>query len=88
MLWTTLLMGTSPSAHPPTPAVAEYMSRIAAAAEKELGGGAGGGAGAKSPPLLVAHFYTRYLADLFGGSMVGIQNLPPPPLSLNLLAVD
>jgi heme oxygenase len=22
-------------------------------------------------PLLVAHFYTRYMADLFGGSMLG-----------------
>ena len=76
-------MGTSPSAHPPTPAVAEYMSRIADAAEKELGG-AGGDAGAQSPPLLVAHFYTRYLADLFGGSMVGVSTsllplYPYPP---------
>ena len=63
------LLGTSPSAHPPTPAVANYVRRIAEAADKEIEGGAG-----QSPPLLVAHFYTRYLADLFGGSMVR----PPP----------
>ena len=79
-------MGTSPSAHPPTPAVAEYVSRIADAAEKELAS-AGGGAGAKSPPLLVAHFYTRYLADLFGGSMVGFQD-SSSPLTLKPLAVE
>lgn len=58
------LLGTSPMALPPTPAVAAYVARIAEAAERE---NATGG----TPPLLVAHFYTRYLADLFGGSMLG-----------------
>lgn len=64
------LLGTSPSALPPTPAVAAYMKRIAEAAEKEV-------AAAEAPPLLVAHFYTRYLADLFGGSMVRRKSRSP-----------
>ena len=55
------LLGTSVGAHPPSPATSEYVAAIADAAERERGG----------PPLLLAHFYTRYLADLFGGSMMG-----------------
>uniref|UniRef100_A0A7S0SNZ9 Uncharacterized protein n=1 Tax=Mantoniella antarctica TaxID=81844 RepID=A0A7S0SNZ9_9CHLO len=70
------LLGTTPEAHPPTPAVAAYMTRIGEAAKRETAAAAaaaakGGGDGDAQPPLLVAHFYTRYLADLFGGSMLG-----------------
>merc|ERR1711892_349074 len=42
----------------PTPATMAYVSRI-----NEIA--------AHSPHLLVAHMYTRYLGDLFGGQMMG-----------------
>jgi len=43
-------------------AAAAYAARICEAAAMEAGG---------APPLLLGHAYTRYLADLFGGSMIG-----------------
>jgi heme oxygenase len=47
----------------PSPATAAYVARLAAAAQADaLPGG---------PPLLLAHAYVRYFADLFGGSMLG-----------------
>ena len=65
-----LLLDTTPSAHPVSPATAAYMSAIASAAEREASScSAESGGGAM--PALLAHFYTRYLADLFGGSMLG-----------------
>lgn len=42
----------------PSPATAAYVSRIR-------------GVAATEPHLLVAHMYTRYLGDLFGGQMMG-----------------
>ena len=57
------LLGTSVGAHPPSPATSAYVAAIADAAEREKGAG--------NPPFLVGHFYCRYLADLFGGSMMG-----------------
>lgn len=42
----------------PTAATKEYCDRIRSIAVDE-------------PPLLVAHMYTRYLGDLFGGQMMG-----------------
>jgi heme oxygenase len=59
------LLHTSPDAHPPSSATTAYANRIAEAAETERGAPEGG------PPLLLAHFYCRYLADLFGGSVLG-----------------
>ncbi|SFC29779.1 heme oxygenase [Nocardioides terrae] len=47
----------SPTPPEPTPAVAAYVHRISQA-------GSWGG-------LLVAHHYTRYLGDLFGGQVIG-----------------
>jgi len=47
---------------PPSMAAAAYASRIKEAGLVEANGG---------PPLLLGHFYTRYFADLFGGSMLG-----------------
>ena len=73
-----LLLDTTPGDHPVTPATAAYMRLIATAAEREASscgvpiagsGGSGGETGAT--PALLAHFYARYLADLFGGSMLG-----------------
>ena len=48
---------------PPSAATAAYLARLRAAA---LADAAPGG-----PPLLLAHVYVRYFADLFGGSMLG-----------------
>lgn len=42
----------------PSPAAAKYAARVRTVAEEE-------------PYLLVAHQYTRYLGDLFGGQMMG-----------------
>lgn len=42
----------------PSPATQEYAGRVREVAEKE-------------PYLLIAHMYTRYLGDLFGGQMMG-----------------
>jgi heme oxygenase len=42
----------------PSPATAAYVARVREVAKKE-------------PYLLVAHQYTRYLGDLFGGQMMG-----------------
>ena len=42
----------------PTPATREYCARVAQIA-------------ADAPELLIAHQYTRYLGDLFGGQMMG-----------------
>ena len=42
----------------PSPATRSYVSRVREVAEE-------------SPELLVAHMYTRYLGDLFGGQMMG-----------------
>ena len=42
----------------PSPATKKYVGRIEEIAERE-------------PHLLVAHMYTRYLGDLFGGQMMG-----------------
>jgi len=47
----------------PSPATAAYVARLREAA---LADAAPGG-----PPLLLAHVYVRYFADLFGGSMLG-----------------
>ena len=55
------LLGTSVAAHPPSPATSRYVDAVADAAARERDG----------PPFLIAHFYCRYLADLFGGSMLG-----------------
>jgi len=49
--------GVSPTPSAPTAAVAAYVRRLA---EAESWGG-----------LLVAHHYTRYLGDLFGGQVIG-----------------
>ena len=65
------LLDTTPGDHPPTPATAAYMRAIVAAAEREQSSCAGGVTNQESVPALTAHFYTRYLADLFGGSMLG-----------------
>lgn len=58
------LLDDSVSEHPPTPAVAAYVGGIARAAERES-------SSPDAPPLLIAHFYVRYFADLFGSSMLG-----------------
>merc|ERR1719436_1513295 len=42
----------------PSPATRKYCDRIAKVA-------------AETPRLLIAHQYTRYLGDLFGGQMMG-----------------
>ena len=42
----------------PSPATKEYVARVRAVAQED-------------PYLLVAHQYTRYLGDLFGGQMMG-----------------
>lgn len=64
------LLDTTPGDHPTTQATAAYMRLIAAAAERESSSFANTET-TESTPSLVAHFYTRYLADLFGGSMLG-----------------
>ena len=46
----------------PSPAAAAYVSRLREAGRLERLCGT---------PVLLGHFYTRYLADLFGGSMLG-----------------
>ena len=60
----SVLLDDSVSEHPPTPAVAAYVGGIARAAERES-------SSPDAPPLLIAHFYVRYFADLFGASMLG-----------------
>lgn len=54
----------------PSPAAAAYATRLREASQLEASG----------TPLLLGHFYTRYLADLFGGSMLGW----PTKLALSL----
>jgi heme oxygenase len=63
------LLDTPPGAHPITEATASYMRAIDSAAEREYS--SCGDDEVDSTPTLIAHFYTRYLADLFGGSMLG-----------------
>ena len=60
----SVLLDDSVSEHAPTPAVAAYVGGIARAAERES-------SSPDAPPLLIAHFYVRYFADLFGASMLG-----------------
>ena len=48
---------------PPSPATAAYVARLRAAAKADAAPG--------GPPLLLAHVYVRYFADLFGGSLLG-----------------
>ena len=60
----SVLLDDSVSEHAPTPAVAAYVGGIARAAERES-------SSPDAPPLLIAHFYVRYFADLFGASMPG-----------------
>jgi heme oxygenase len=55
---------------PPTPAAAAYAARLRVAGAEDSAG----------TPLLLGHAYTRYLADLFGGSMLGW----PTKLALSL----
>jgi heme oxygenase len=64
------LLDTTPGDHPVSPATAAYMRAIATAAEREASSCSAGSRDAATPSLL-AHFYARYLADLFGGSMLG-----------------
>ena len=52
-----LALGARPQ-EPPSPATERYVRRLATAAASPL-------------PLLLSHFYVRYFADLFGGSMLG-----------------
>ncbi|GMI57588.1 hypothetical protein TeGR_g47 [Tetraparma gracilis] len=57
----------SPSSLPPCPSTRRYVDDIESS----------------SPDELVGHFYTRYFADLFGGSMLGAPTslslgVPPP----------
>jgi heme oxygenase len=71
-----LLLDTTPGDHPVSPATAAYMRAIATAAEREESSCSRTGDGelrvdADATPALLAHFYARYLADLFGGSMLG-----------------
>lgn len=47
--------GADAASHAPSGALAEYVGAIEAASDNAL----------------VGHFYTRYFADLFGGSMIG-----------------
>ena len=60
-----------------SPATAAYMRTIATAAEREESScsrtedGERTRTDADATPALLAHFYARYLADLFGGSMLG-----------------
>mmetsp|Transcript_7977 Transcript_7977/g.8746 ORF Transcript_7977/g.8746 Transcript_7977/m.8746 type:complete len:160 (-) Transcript_7977:102-581(-) len=49
---------TWPTMIEPSPVTKAYVARVKEVAEKE-------------PYLLVAHQYTRYLGDLFGGQMMG-----------------
>ena len=56
---------------PPSPATERYLRQLQTAA-------------AAPQPLLLSHFYVRYFADLFGGSMLGVPTraallLPRPP---------
>ena len=67
----SVLLDDSVSEHAPTPAVAAYVGGIARAAERES-------SSPDAPPLLIAHFYVRYFADLFGASISGG---PPSALS-------
>ena len=72
-----LLLDTTPGDHPVSPATAAYMRTIATAAEREESScsrtddGERTRTDADATPALLAHFYARYLADLFGGSMLG-----------------
>lgn len=52
-------VGRSTDELQPSPATAAYVGAIRKAATSDDG------------LLLISHFYTRYLADLFGGSMLG-----------------
>ena len=63
---------TGMGALPPAPSAAalRYTQRLAEAAAVDSSGG---------PPLLLGHFYCRYLADLFGGSML-VRSRPGSPL--------
>lgn len=56
------LVGESGNNKAPSPAAAAYAARLREASQLEATGGT---------PLLIGHFYTRYMADLFGGSMLG-----------------
>lgn len=66
-----LLLDTTPGDHPVSPATAAYMRAIATAAEREASSCSPGSRDKCATPSLLAHFYARYLADLFGGSMLG-----------------
>ena len=72
-----VLLDTTPGDHPVSPATAAYMRAIATAAEREESSCSRTGDGElrvdaiDATPALLAHFYARYLADLFGGSMLG-----------------
>lgn len=67
-----VLLDTTPGDHPVSPATAAYMRAIATAAEREASScSAGSREPDRATPSLLAHFYARYLADLFGGSMLG-----------------
>ena len=50
-------LGASPQ-EPPSPATQRYLQQLEKASSSSL-------------PLLLSHFYVRYFADLFGGSMLG-----------------
>lgn len=66
-----VLLDTTPGDHPVSPATAAYMRAIATAAEREASSCSAGSREPSATPSLLAHFYARYLADLFGGSMLG-----------------
>lgn len=57
-----------------TPATLSYVTRLREVGQIERETGT---------PLLLGHFYTRYLADLFGGSMIGY----PTKLALSLESI-
>ena len=65
------LIGETTSNKGPSPAATAYVARLREASQREASTGT---------PLLLGHFYTRYLADLFGGSMLG----RPTKLALQL----